>query len=453
VSLPDEVDSLKKESQVDGSNKEGYQANSLKKESQGQVDGPELNKDGQVDDSKKDGRAMKQRALLIGIAYTNAKNWSPLEGPHDDVEQYRELLSSTYGYRPEDVVVLKDDPKLPEHLQPTRVNLIRELNALVSDATPGDRFTLFYSGHSDQQDAKSDMEEEDGMDEMLITCDEQSIIDNELREILVLPLPVGCSLLAVLDTCHSGTMLDLPHHHCNSVYVPWQSKGERRTMTMQNVNVRRQATGFVEQTSGDILSIETVIEEGEEAVGLPLGQPLQLNTKLGGSRPAGQREMSPTSTVASPVSPGGQSRGRRGARMSRDRERMSMMFTQTRCASPEPRFVCDGWCKHSEVSHPNVLSLSACSDLQRAWEGPNGSLTTILCNYLKQNSYPSYGALMSHINFQLHDNALALHEYTRDQRKKAHRGQGDGFDGELDNFQEPELSSIVRLNMEDTLQL
>ena len=48
-------------------------------------------------------------------------------------------------------------------------------------------------------------------------------------------------------------------------------------------------------------------------------------------------------------------------------------------------------------------------------------------------------------SFQLHDNALALHEYTRDQRKKAHRGQGDGFDGELDNFQEPKLSSLVRL--------
>jgi hypothetical protein len=75
----------------------------------------------------------------------------------------------------------------------------------------------------------------------------------ELKQILV-PLPVGCSLLvrdsflcscqiplcrvlqAVLDTCHSGTMLDLPHFHCNSVYVPWQSKGERRTMTLQNIN-------------------------------------------------------------------------------------------------------------------------------------------------------------------------------------------------------------------------
>jgi len=152
----------------------------------------------------------------------------------------------------------------------------------------------------------------------------------------------------------------------------------------------------------------------------------------------------------SPTSSGGQSRGR-GVRMARDRERM--MFTQTRYASPERRFGCDGWCEYSKSLHPNVLSLSACSDLQRAWEGPNVSLTTILCNYLKENNSPSYGALMSHINFQLHYNALVLHEYTLEQRKKARHGQGDGFDGELDNFQEPELSSLVRLNMDDTLQL
>ena len=30
------------------------------------------------------------------------------------------------------------------------------------------------------------------------------------------------------------------------------------------------------------------------------------------------------------------------------------------------------------------LSLSACSDPQRAWEGPQGSLTTILCKYLSK---------------------------------------------------------------------
>jgi hypothetical protein len=43
-------------------------------------------------------------------------------------------------------------------------------------------------------------------------------------------------------------------------------------------------------------------------------------------------------------------------------------------------------------------------------------------------------------SFELHDNALALHEYTRHERKMA-----SGFDGELDNFQEPELSSLVKL--------
>jgi hypothetical protein len=179
----------------------------------------------------------KRRALLIGITYTNPWNtWSQLDGPHGDVDQYQDLLLNTYGYRPEDIVVLKDLPEFPEQFKPTQVNMLRELKALVSDAKAGDKFTFFYSGHSDQEEAKRDLEEEDGMDEMLITSDEKHIIDDELKVILVNDLPVGCTLLAILDTCHSGTLLDLPHYHCNGIYVPWQSKGERRTMTMQNIN-------------------------------------------------------------------------------------------------------------------------------------------------------------------------------------------------------------------------
>jgi hypothetical protein len=177
----------------------------------------------------------------------------------------------------------------------------------------------------------------------------------ELKEILI-PLPVGCSLLvrtsssclflgtlcctlqAILDTCHSGTMLDLPHHHCNSVWVPWQSKGERRTMTMQNINgssshltfvsyadipsVRRQATDFANSTM-----ITSAIEG-------------QSPAELGESRPADQRELSP----------GAQPRETR-----RPRERM-LFANQTRYASPEARFVCDGWCEYSDDSHPTVVS-------------------------------------------------------------------------------------------------
>jgi len=178
-------------------------------------------------------------------------------------------------------------------------------------------------------------------------------------------------------------------------------------------------------------TLETAIEviEGQRPA-------VQVDTDVGEVRPADQRDLSP-----------------RGSARSTRRPRERMLFTQTRCASPEARFVCNGWCNYSADPHPNVLSLSACSDLQRAWEGPNGSLTTVLCNYLKRESKPSYGALMAHINFQLHDNALALHEYTRHERKMAASGHGVRFDGELDNFQQPELSSLGRLNMADILQL
>lgn len=38
-----------------------------------------------------------------------------------------------------------------------------------------------------------------------------------------------------------------------------------------------------------------------------------------------------------------------------------------------------------------------------------------------------------------------LHEYTRAEKKKAARGEGPGFDGELNDFQTPELSSLAKV--------
>ncbi|KAI0293727.1 caspase domain-containing protein [Multifurca ochricompacta] len=390
------------------------------------------------EETKREDSTPKRRALLVGISYSGPFNtWSRLDGPHGDVDHFRELLVGSYGYHPEDIVVLKDSPNFPDTSQPTRLNMLRELRALVFGAVPGDSFTFLYSGHSDQQPIVNDFDEEDGQDEMLIPSDEQPIIDNapfpdtcffmELREILI-PLPVGCSLFAVLDTCHSGTLLDLPHHHCNNVYVPWQSKGTRRTMTMQNNNVRAQAMDFANSTSQRRPLIDSVID-GSQLADQPSRSLFQTNAQVGEGRSSGQRELSP----------GPQPRGR-GTRRPRER----MLFTsQVRYASPESRLICDGC----------FLSLSACSDFQQAWEGPKGSLTTVVCNYLKTQKQPSYRALMSHINFQLYDNSLALHEYTRYQKRKAARGEGDGFEGDLDNFQVPELSSLVKLNMDDTLQL
>ena len=149
--------------------------------------------------------------------------------------------------------------------------------------------------------------------------------------------------------------------------------------------MRRQATDFSNPTN--VLpppTFETAVDaiEGQS----PTAEPLQIDTRPGEARPASPRQMSPK----------GRPRGRREARE-------QMFFgSQTRFASPEARFLCDGWCKYSDEPHPNVvsiehlllgdsgphvcrqLSLSACSDLQRAWEGPKGSLTTVVCNYLSK---------------------------------------------------------------------
>ena len=38
-------------------------------------------------------------------------------------------LAATYGYRPEDIVVLKDQPELPARYQPTRVNMVRDIRS------------------------------------------------------------------------------------------------------------------------------------------------------------------------------------------------------------------------------------------------------------------------------------------------------------------------------------
>ncbi|TFY56365.1 hypothetical protein EVG20_g8948, partial [Dentipellis fragilis] len=183
----------------------------------------------------------RRRALLIGIGYGEAKEWPELFGTFDDVECFHELLRDTYHYHEDEITVLMDHGRLPKLLWPTEENILREMQRLVKDAAPGDQLVLLYSGHSDQQPTDSDLAEEDGSDEVIISCDEKRIVDNDLRRILVNPLPPNCNFTAIFDSCHSGTLLDLPHYHCNQVWVPWLSKGKRRTKTMQYQMVRRLA--------------------------------------------------------------------------------------------------------------------------------------------------------------------------------------------------------------------
>jgi hypothetical protein len=96
------------------------------------------------EEDKIEGPTSKRRALLVGISYSGPHNqWSPLDGPHSDVDRFQQLLTGTYsstclrpfpsttvlfpdtyGYRSEDMTVMKDDPSFPDLSHPTRVNMV-----------------------------------------------------------------------------------------------------------------------------------------------------------------------------------------------------------------------------------------------------------------------------------------------------------------------------------------
>lgn len=85
----------------------------------------------------------KRKALLIGINYFGQRG--QLRGCINDVKNMSSYLSSNFGYRSEDMVLLTDDQQNPMS-QPTKQNILRAMHWLVKDARPNDSLFFHYSG-------------------------------------------------------------------------------------------------------------------------------------------------------------------------------------------------------------------------------------------------------------------------------------------------------------------
>jgi uncharacterized caspase-like protein len=84
---------------------------------------------------------------------------------------------------------------------------------LVKDCQAGDSLVFYFSGHGlSQPDFEGD--ERDGFAENICPVDfmtEGMIVDNDINSTIVWPLKKGVTLHAIVDACHSGTVLDLEH--------------------------------------------------------------------------------------------------------------------------------------------------------------------------------------------------------------------------------------------------
>lgn len=167
-------------------------------------------------------RAPVKKALSIGVEYRELAEQFPeysLPSVHRDPQIMSGLLQEQFGYRPENITILTD-AKGSNRL-PTRENIITAMHELVQDARSGDRLVFHFSGHGSQVLAPPDhVEETDGYDEVIWPCDirvysnsdnvANHILDDDIKKILVDPLPAGVRLTILLDCCSSGTGADLP---------------------------------------------------------------------------------------------------------------------------------------------------------------------------------------------------------------------------------------------------
>ncbi|HEX8253074.1 MAG TPA: caspase family protein [Thermoanaerobaculia bacterium] len=155
----------------------------------------------------------RSRALLIGINdYTasrlkddgrpaGGRDWANLDGALNDVDVMRELLESSYDFKPPDVVTLKDQ-------QATRRQIVAAIARLIAATEKDDVVLFYYSGHGSQV-RNSRSVEEDGLDESLVPADSRrgaaDIRDKELRDWFNRIVDRGARLTVILDSCHSGS--------------------------------------------------------------------------------------------------------------------------------------------------------------------------------------------------------------------------------------------------------
>lgn len=153
----------------------------------------------------------RQRALLIGCNYFGTR--AALKGCINDCKNVFSLLVQTFNWSPNSIRLLTDDGQGFAH--PTRMNILQSLHWLAGSGAcqPGDVMFLLFSGHGAQKEDPHGFEE-DGMNETILPVDFQKagmITDDELADICVRPLPEGARLTCLMDSCHSGTGLDLPY--------------------------------------------------------------------------------------------------------------------------------------------------------------------------------------------------------------------------------------------------
>ncbi|KAJ8463551.1 hypothetical protein ONZ51_g10190 [Trametes cubensis] len=429
-----------------------------------------------------------QKALVIGINYAEkGKEGGALCGGQRDALAWKDLLISTYGYREADIVLMIDAPGHPSKLRPTKQNILQQINLLVKALPVNSRLVFYYAGHTDQLQTDS-INEDDGFDECIVPAsdprnlngyppDHDRIIDNELRAKLVDRLPEGVFLTAIIDSCHSGTLLDLDHYHCNAVYFPWLNRGVRRLSRpkwqLVRVALERGFARFGDSKDSRIVRIThqtpeeaartekkrcaahasegNIVRRGRSSKARASGRGGDgpFKSSVEGNRNLLQRVATTIANKCSTIElPKALRRGYSfDSHLKFPQALKDFLFVDDvnrRTASPESakRGKCDGWCEHvTDTRAAYVVSIAACNDYQSAYEHPRGlSMTQILIPLLKEDPHPPCRQLVQRLGYKQHEMSMDVHAASRRQWEKMKRGGRVRLRLDGVNFQDPQAT-------------
>ncbi|KAK7319436.1 hypothetical protein RJT34_04157 [Clitoria ternatea] len=150
-----------------------------------------------------------KRAVLCGILY-HGKSYR-LKGSVNDVKCMKYFLIKEFRFPSDSILMLTDDKEEKDALRfPTKQNMQMALRWLIEGSESGDSLVFHFSGHGAQEMKMG--HEREGFDEAICPVDYEQhgkIVNNEINATIVTPLPRGAKLHAIIDACHSGTLLDL----------------------------------------------------------------------------------------------------------------------------------------------------------------------------------------------------------------------------------------------------
>lgn len=199
----------------------------------------------------------KKKALCIGINYKNQDK--ELRGCVNDAWNMAEFLKSSWNYAKEDIMVLTDEPYNLKYM-PTKRNILSALRWLVKDAQPGDSLFFHYSGHGgriiDLDDRRVDGHRVDGFEKAIHPVDWEhagEIVTEDLYDAMVKPLPTGCRLIALFDSCYSGTVFDLRYIYQTSGHLKRHAVNSRALTRYPQAHVVLFASCSDFQGSGGVI--------------------------------------------------------------------------------------------------------------------------------------------------------------------------------------------------------